>query len=203
MDKDSILQRIHETLVDEAVDGIERTAAVYAFGAFQLAGALLDTVSCLGTDRGSRADRFARFITAYFPAGYHGNDLPQQLYQDLRCHPLHNYSTIRFLLMDGQDEALHLVSYRGRTIIRLQNLLGDLRAALAQWWHDVETDPMHRRAVLDEHRQHPVVDVETIEFGVTLPSQLPARFPSGASAYGGFAVASGGAVPMLRYDGTG
>lgn len=76
--------------------------------------------------------------------------------------------------MDGQDEALHLTDYRGRTIIRLQNLLRDLRVALGQWWHDVETDATHRQAVLAEQRQRPVVEVETIEVGLTLPPCHPA-----------------------------
>lgn len=160
MDEDEILRRIHTALLEEALDGIERTAGVYAFGAFQLAGGLLDTVSCLATRRGTRAARFVRFVVAYFPAAYHSTDLPRQLYEDLRCHPLHNYSTIRLLLMDGQDEALHLTDHRGRTIIRLQNLLGDLRVALGQWWQDVESDPTHRQAVLAEQRERPVVEVE-------------------------------------------
>ena len=190
-------------MLEEALDGIERTAWVYAFGAFQLAGALLDTVSCLATRRGTRAARFVQFILTYFPAAYHRNDLPRQLYEDLRCRPLHNYSTIRLLLMDGQDEALHLSDYRSRTIIRLQNLLGDLRVALGQWWRDVQTDSTHRQAVLAEQRERPVVEVETIEVGLTLPASLPAQFPLGASAYGGVAVASGGMRPMPRRDGNG
>jgi hypothetical protein len=201
MDEDQVLRRIHDALVEEALDGIERTAAVYAFGAFQLAGALLDTVSCLAIRRGTREARFVRFVLAYFPSAYHANDLPRQLYQDLRCHPLHNYSTIRLLLMDGQDEALHLRDHGGRTIIRQQNLLADLRVALGRWWEDVETDATHRQAVLAEQRERPVVDVETIEVGLTLPASLPAQFPAGASAYGGVAVASGGVRPMPQRNG--
>jgi hypothetical protein len=156
MDEDAILRRIHDALVGEAVDGIERTGEVYAFGAFQLVGALLDTVSCLAKRRGTRAARFARFVVAYFPSAYHGNDLPRRLYEDLRCRPLHNYSTIGLLLLDGQDEALHLTEHRGRTLIRLQSLLGDLRVALGQWWQDVEADEAERRAVLAEQLERPV-----------------------------------------------
>jgi hypothetical protein len=202
MDDDAVLRRIHDALLDEALDGIGLTAGVYGFGAFQLAGALLDTVSCLASGRGTRAARAARFIVAYFPAAYHRDDLPRQLYEDLRCRPLHNYSTIRLLLMDGQDEALHLTDYRGRTIIRLQDLLGDLRVALGRWWQDVETDETHRRSVLAEQRQRPVVEVETIETGLTLPASLPAQFPPGASAYGAV-VASGGVLAIQQRDGNG
>jgi hypothetical protein len=203
MDDDEILHRIHTALLEDGLNGIERTAGVYAFGAFQLAGALLDTLSCLATRRGTRAARFVRFVVAYFPAAYHSADLPRQLYEDLRCHPLHNYSTIRLLLMDGQDEALHLTDYRGRTIIRLQNLLRDLRVAVAQWWRDVESDPTYRQAVLAEQRERPVVEVETIEIALTLPASLPTQFSPGASAYGGVAVASGGVRLSPRHDGNG
>ena len=42
------LERIREALLVEAFEGVERTADVYAFGAFQLLGALLDTASVSG-----------------------------------------------------------------------------------------------------------------------------------------------------------
>jgi hypothetical protein len=194
------LERIREALLVEAFEGVERTADVYAFGAFQLLGALLDTASCLASRRGSRADRFVRFVRTYLPEGYHHGGLPKRLYDDLRCGPLHNYSTIGLLLMDRQDETLHLTQQRGRTIIHLQTLLADVKCALADWWRDVETSPEKRTAVLADQQAHPIVWVETIEVGLPLPTELSetSRFPPGASAYGGVMTASGNVRPERR-----
>jgi hypothetical protein len=189
MDDAATLQRIREALLDEAFSGIERTAQVYAFGAFQLSGALLDTVGGLASPRGTQAARFEAFIKDYFPPAYAAGELPKQLYDGLRCRPLHNYSTIDLLLMEGQDEAYHLTAPDGRTVIRLQNLLEDLNVALDRWWQDVETDPARRAAALTRQAQHPVVRVEAV------PNVPPAtvtayQFVTGATAYSG-AFASG------------
>ena len=48
-------------------------------------------------------------------------------------------------------------------------------------------------AVLAEQQAHPIVRVETVEVGLSLPIELSdtTRFPPGASAYGGVVTASG------------
>jgi hypothetical protein len=192
MDEEAGLDRIRVALLGEAFTGITRTSVVYPFGAFQLAGALLDTVAGLAIPKGKQDARFAEFIRRYLPPSYAVGDLPDRLYRGMRCRTLHNYSTHGLLLLDGQAESLHLdVRRDGRTVIRLQNLLSDLEYGLHRWWADVKTDPAVRAAALARHAQYPVITIEPIESGLPLPTVLPATFGPVATAFGGVPMASG------------
>jgi hypothetical protein len=105
------------------------------------------------------------------------------------------------LLLDGQDERLHLSEQHDCTIIRLQSLLSDLSGALDRWWRDVETDSAIRSNALKRHAQFSVITIKPIETGLALPAVLAAEFGPVATACAGVPVASGAVRNKARVAG--
>jgi hypothetical protein len=140
------------TSVWQYLRGIEATASVFPMGALHLAASLIDALARLtGDEKGGDMAQYEWFVRRYLPSAYHVDDLPRQLYAGLRSVGLHNLSVGRRLaLMDGQlDRDTHLrVDRNGRRIIRVEEFLGDLRAAVNAWARDVnEHGELKRRVV--------------------------------------------------------
>lgn len=92
--------------------------------------------------------------------------MPKQLYAGLRSVGLHNLSVGRGLaLMDGQlQHATHLKrDLHGRTIIRVEEFISDLRAAVRAWERELQRDAALRARVVERERRNPVFEVVMVE----------------------------------------
>jgi hypothetical protein len=74
--------------------------------------------------------------------------------------------------MDGQlDRAMHLrLDSYGRRIIRVQELLGHLRAAVDAWENDVNEHDELKERVVERERRNPVFEIIMIEIPETFES---------------------------------
>ena len=170
--------------------GVDQTAAVFPLGALHLASSMIDVLSRFSSADTRDKHRYEWFVESYFPSQYARDGLPAQLYIGLRNSGLHYLSVGRGLaLMDGQmDRAMHLKSdEQGRTIIRLEGFLRDLRRAVQRWEDDVRRDDALRTRVLAKEQRNPVFEVVMIQVrgvldGVTLAPVTSAATTFSASA---------------------
>lgn len=136
--------------------------------------------------------RYEWFVRSYFPSQYRAGDLPALLYIGLRNSGLHYLSVGRKLtLMDGQlDKAMHLKpDDQGRTVLRLEEFVADLRRAVERWEDDVREDQSLRDRVLANERRNPVFEIMMIMVPDVLPgvTLMPVTSPmttASASASG-------------------
>jgi hypothetical protein len=165
-------------------------ATVFPLGALHLASSMIDVLARLSSADTRDKERYKWFVASYFPSQYGREGLPAQLYIGLRNSGLHYLSVGRNLtLMDGHlDRAMHLKSdEEGRTILRVEEFVRDLRRAIERWEQDLRRDEAIRNRVLANERRNPVFEVVMIKVpdvldGVTMMPVASAMPSASASA---------------------
>ena len=177
---------LHPLLFGWHHEGIRRTGEVYPLGAFLLMGATIDVLAGLAYnpaddgDRG-RGGRYKRFVQDYFPPQY--TKLREALWEGLRSTPLHYFTTSTIVFADSQPEAgLHLDQLDGdRVVLHWPEFLRDYEAARDKYWEQLSRDGQLMTKARKRLERHPLMTVETVERGLTLPLTLPAEFPPPAT----------------------
>jgi hypothetical protein len=161
---DARLSKI-KAAVRQYLGGIDRTAGVFPLGALHLAASLIDVLARLTSREKDDRVRYECFVRDYFPPEYEQNGIGTHLYRGVRSVGLHYLSVgPNLALMDGQmGVSAHLKIADGRTIVRMEEFLRDLRSAVERWEAKLRDTEGLRRLVVHQERRNPVFEVLMIE----------------------------------------
>jgi len=183
---DQVLEVLRPLLFGWHHDGIRDTGNVYPLGAFLLVGATIDVLAGLAynpvNDRdGNVGRRYKHFVQEYFPPQY--ARLNKALWEGLRSTPLHYFTTSNIVFADSQPHAgLHLTRLDGdRVILHWPDFFGDYEAAREKYWTKLKCDAQLMANARARLQRHPLMTVENVQRGLTLPLTLPATFPPPAT----------------------
>jgi len=167
-------------------DGIRDTGNVYPLGAFLLVGATIDVLAGLAYNPVDDGDgkvgrRYKRFVHQFFPPQY--TRLREALWKGLRTTPLHYFTTSSIVFADSQPHAgLHLTRLdAGRVILHWPEFFGDYEAAREKYWTKLTCDAQLMANARGRLQRRPLMTVENVPRGLTLPFTLPATFPPPAT----------------------
>src|SRR5690348_10240816 len=99
---------------------------------FVVANSVFDAVDFLArfwAPKGADAERFERFLGAFFKSGYTG----KQLWDNYRCGLSHGYFPKRANAVTWNRPAVHLQYEGGRLCLNAQDLVADLEEAVARY----------------------------------------------------------------------
>lgn len=140
-----IINHIKHALYDMAFLDIKRASSGNSkTGAFILASCFIDYMAGFVCGRETTPNDYKDFVRDYLPPIYD----PTNLYTDLRCKLVHNYSEGGSYWLKENQSQRHGQVVNGRTIINLENFLGDLEKAFHKLMKDIRSDPsVGKRAI--------------------------------------------------------
>lgn len=134
----AITGHLKNALYDTALGDIKKAASYNStIGAFILASCFIDHMAGFVYGRQTKKDDYKNFVRDYLPPIYD----PSKLYEDLRCKLVHNYSEGGSYWLRANHAELHGQSENGKTIINLQNFIGDLETAFNKLMTKIKSQP--------------------------------------------------------------
>ena len=150
-----IISYIKNVLYNSAFLDIKKASSGNArMGAFILASCFIDYMAGFVCGRKATGKDYKDFVSHYLPPMYNRS----KLYKDLRCELVHNYSEGGSYWFKDNNPELHGKVIDGRTIVNLENFIGDLENAFNKLMEDIQTDPLKK--------QRPLIDTILLGFFV-------------------------------------
>jgi hypothetical protein len=139
---------VRHSLKDVALGDIQKTAQCKApVAAFVMCACLIDALAGYrygySGQRGVNKANYVNFVRDYLP-DYNAEDL----YRDLRCRLVHNFSVGDSYLLINGSPFWHQRKQGDYTLLNLENFLLDAEMALDTVLEEIETDKHVRSAVL-------------------------------------------------------
>ena len=105
-------------------------------GAFILGSCFIDHLSCFYFGHSSTSSNYACFVDRFLPM-YNG----QNMYTDLRCKLVHNYSLGNQYALTHNRSKLHLKKdIDGKILINLKNFITEIKQAKEQYFAELKND---------------------------------------------------------------
>jgi hypothetical protein len=143
----TIISHIKFVLYDMAFLDIRRASTGDSkIGAFILSSCFIDCMAGFVCGGKSHQKDYESFVRQYLP-GYD----PTNLYEDLRCRLVHNYSEGGSYWLTYNHPELHGQTVDKRTFINLENFVDDLEVALDKFVKHIESDLSAEKKATDRY----------------------------------------------------
>jgi hypothetical protein len=130
-------------------------------GAFILASCFIDYMAGFVCGRETKSKDYQDFVRDYLPTIYN----PLNLYKDLRCKLVHNYSEGGSYVFTDDKPQFHGQAANGRIIINLENFIDDLESALHKLLQEIESDPSKQRKAFDRYKSIGLLNIGEVTKG--------------------------------------
>ncbi len=155
-----IIENVRSSLIKWDLDDIKKASKANAnLGAFILGSCYIDHLSCLYSGSDSTDDNYIKFVNDYL-ANYNGRDM----YKDIRCRLVHNYSVGNKYAFTHNNSQLHLKENDGKICINLGDFIEDLEAAANKFFADADQNDDIKVNIAKRHLNIGIlmpVDIET------------------------------------------
>jgi len=153
---DNIIKSL-STLAMRDVEFISKVDAVLA--AFMVASCLIDQLGGIMNGGKSTGATYRKFISKYLPKYDKHN-----LYEDLRCALVHNYSIGRNYVLTRDDPGKTIKTPDGKTIIYIIEFVNDLKIGFDAFIKDLHTDQTTREKATSWSRDYKIISHSVIQF---------------------------------------
>jgi len=137
IERNNKIEEIKKSLSEMAFkDIIKASNGGAKMGAFILASCFIDYLTCLFFNEDSTKRNYKEFVKIFLDT-YD----PENLYGDLRCKVVHNYSEGGSYIFTDNQGQLHLKRARdGRIILNLEDFIKDIETAMYKYFALLESD---------------------------------------------------------------
>lgn len=124
----------------------------FTIAEFILCSCLIDQISGFRYNTDEVGKRYRQFVKDYLP-----NYNPDELYEDLRCKLVHNYSVGSFYGLTRNAPNLHLKVENGVTHINLEDFISDLLQALNRYISELASNAEIRKKALCWYSNYKII----------------------------------------------